>query len=247
MQDVSLKNTIYITDLLLKLMARLCDETIRNRFLALYDLTRKMRACMDALIPLEKYDLLCVPTNLLYRCLITDLMTSLLISQIDDDTFSKVMQIMEIDYTKSLVKSMDAEVLVKTSLSPDEKNTFEKYRLDYQSRHYDEFAECLSSQKGEAWVVKSKESILINGIKFKGTIDQIYKVLLTFDEVKDIAYIYKFYKVFSQSEHFSLKNRVFIYKQDFHDTYYNQTRGLLYFGEELIYKKYLNFHNAPIS
>lgn len=241
MKEVTLKNTIYLTDKLLKLSTQLCNEAIPNRFLAIYDLTRKMRACMEALIPIEKYDILCVPTNLLYRCIISDLMTLLLISQIDDVIFDNVMQIMDIDYTKSLIKSAEAEVTIKTSLCPENKDTFDKYSLDYQIQHYEEFADCLTSPKGQVWKTKSKVGITINGERFSGSIDQMYKVLLTFPEVKDIAYVYKFYKIFSQSEHFSLKNRVFIYKQNFHETYYNQTRGLIYLGEELIYNKYHKF------
>lgn len=238
MKEVSSKNTIYITDRLLNLMRQLCNEATPDRFLALYDLTRKMRACMDALIPLEKYDILCVPVNLLYRCMISDLMTSLLITMVDDDMFKRVIHIMDIDYTKSLIKVIDAEINVKKSLYPEEASNFDQWKIDYQNEHYNDLADCLKTEKGEPWKEQSKKPIEINGVVFNGTVDKMYEVLLTFDEVRDIASIYQYYKIFSQSEHFSLKNRVFIYKQDIHDIYYNKTRGLIYLGEEFIYNKY---------
>ena len=50
--------------------------------------------------------------------------------------------------------------------------------------------------------------------------------------------MYEYYKLFSQSEHFSLMNRAFNYKQDFHETYYNKTRGFICLGVEFVYKKF---------
>ena len=238
MKNVSLKNTIYITDKLLERMKQMSDETRPDRFLALYDLTRKMRACMDALIPISKYDSLCVPVNLLYRCIASDLMTSLLFAMIDDEAFKKVTHIMDMDYARSFIKALNADLTVKKSLCPDNKDAYDNVSLAYQNRHYDDFSDCLKFNNGEVWELKKKESIKINGVDFNGTVDKMYDVLLSFDEVRDIACIYEYYKIFSQSEHFSLKNRVFIYKQDFHERYYNTTRGLIYLGEEYIYKKY---------
>lgn len=46
MKEVSLKNIIYITDRLHNLVKQLCNEATPNRFLALFDLTRKMRASL---------------------------------------------------------------------------------------------------------------------------------------------------------------------------------------------------------
>ena len=237
MKEVTLKNTIYITDKLLDLAGQKCDETNPNRFLALYDLTRKIRACMDALIPIDKYDMLCVPVNLLYRCMITDLMTSLLISVVDDKCYNEIIYIMDYKFAQSYKKAIMAETKVKCSLAPEKALAFEKACLSYQEQQYDTFKDCLKSNKGEEWEFKSKPSCLINGEQFKGDIASTYKVLLTFPVVKDMASIYEYYCIFSQSEHFSLKNRVFIYKQDFHENYYNKTRGLIYLGEEFIYKQ----------
>ena len=61
-------------------------EIESKRFVALNELSRKMRISLNALhyIPYEEYEVLCAPANLLYRSMITDLMTSLLISQVDD-------------------------------------------------------------------------------------------------------------------------------------------------------------------
>ena len=46
MKEVSLKNIINITDRLHNLVSQLHDEATPNRFLALFDLTRKMRASL---------------------------------------------------------------------------------------------------------------------------------------------------------------------------------------------------------
>ena len=82
------------------------------------------------------------------------------------------------------------------------------------------------------------EIVAVNGEKFDGQISQIYKILKSFKEVAGYAYIYQYYKLFSQSEHFSIKGRIINYKQPFHDGYYNKVRWIIYLGTELLYNKY---------
>lgn len=60
-KEITLKNTICITDKMLELMGSKCDETLPNQYLALYDLTRKIRVCLAALVPITEHDYLCVP------------------------------------------------------------------------------------------------------------------------------------------------------------------------------------------
>lgn len=223
---------------MLELMRGKCDETRPDQYLALYDLTRKIRACLAALVPLSEHDYLCVPVNLLYRCMITDLMTSLLISVVDDNSYHEIMHIMDIKFAQSYKKAILAETKVKCSLAPEKASAFESASLAYQEQQYDTFKDCLKSSKGEEWDFVKMPPCIINRVVFKGDVTSIYNALLTYPEVKDIASIYEYYLIFSQSEHFSLKNRVFIYKQDFHDLYYNKVRGLVYLGEEYLYKKY---------
>ena len=78
----------------------------------------------------------------------------------------------------------------------------------------------------------------INDIDFNGKISQIYDILKSFEEVAGYAYIYQYYRLFSQSEHFSIKGRIINYKQSFHDEYYNKVRWIIYLGTELLYNKY---------
>lgn len=184
---VSLNNTIYITDKMLELMSGKCDETRPDQFLALYDLTRKIRACMAALVPISEHDYLCVPVNLLYRCMITDLMTSLLISVVDDNNFPEIMHIMDIKFAQSYKKAILAETKVKCSLAPEKASAFESASLAYQEKQYDTFKDCLKSTKGKEWEFVSLPSCLVNGVKFKGDVTSIYNVLLTYPEVKNIA------------------------------------------------------------
>lgn len=240
MREIAYKETLSIIEKLYKLTEQKYGETNDSRFLALYDLSRKMRACMNAvmLLPHTEYDVLCVPINLLYRCMITDVMTALLISVVDDNTFDKVMHMMDIDYTKSLQKALDTDIAVRKSVYPEDAEDFEKMALDYQVQHFDDIKDCLKSTKGEKWEIQSKEKLEINGVVFNGTIDSLFKVLLTYEHVRDIVSVYQYYKIFSQSEHFSLKNRVFNYKHDFHERYYNKTRGLIVLGIEYILKEY---------
>ena len=70
-------------------LTELCyNDTMSNRFVALNDLTKKIRACFNALylLPLEQNDVLCVPVNLMYRCIVSDLMTTLFIAVVTGKT-----------------------------------------------------------------------------------------------------------------------------------------------------------------
>ena len=242
MKIIKCVETLSIIEKFYKLAKLKYEETADDRFLALFNLARKIRACMNSviLLPHEEYDVLCVPINLLYRCMITDLMTSLLISVVNDDTFGKIMHLMNIDYTKSFLKALNTNVDGRKSAYSKDPLEIEKIKANYQKDHYDDFKDCLQSSRLEEWQIKPKPKIIINHTNFSGTIESMYNVLLSFDETRDVANIYQYYKLFSQSEHFSLKNLIFNYKQDFHDNYYNKTRGFIHLGIELILKKYFN-------
>lgn len=240
MREITLAQTIKTIDKLLDLIKTQCDESTPNRNLAVYDLSRKMRACITALIPIQKHDILCVPTNLLYRCMITDLLTLVLLTVVDEEEFEKVMHTINYCFAKSFKNALDAEIKVKKDLYPADFVDIEKQYLDYLERQYDNFKDYLKSAKGEDWGFRKKLTINIEGTKFDGSTDSIYRVLLNYPDAKYLASVYKYYKLFSQSEHFSLMNRAFIYKQDFHENYYNKTRGFICLGVEFVYEKLRN-------
>ena len=67
----------------------------------------------------------------------------------------------------------------------------------------------------------------------------MYDILKTYgNEVRTLASVYQYYRLFSQSEHYSLKGRIFNYKQELYEKYYNKIQGYVYLGEEYLYKKY---------
>ena len=218
------------------------EETRNTRFIALYELTRKIRASFNALhfIPYEQYEFLCAPTNLLYRSMITDFMTSLLISQVDNTTLEDVIYYFDFEFTKSLKSALDANIEIRTMTYPDDADAFEEQKMKYQEKLYDDLKDYLSSAKGEEWKPKRRKPIKINNKDFEGKISQMYDILKSFEEVSGFAYIYQYYRLFSQSEHFSVKGSIMNHKQDFHDNYYNKVLGLIYLGEKYIYDRYIN-------
>ena len=222
------------------LTERKLKEAESKRFIALNELSRKIRASLTALhyIPYEEYAVLCVPTNLLYRGMITDLMTSLIISQLNDVQLDDVLHIFDLEFTRSLKSALNADIEIRKMVYPNNTKALEEQGRKYQEYLYDDLKECLSSAKGENWKVNSCKPITINGIKFKGTVSQMYKILESFEEVSYYAFVYKYYKLFSQSEHFSIKGRVYTHKQDFHDDYYNRVRDFIYLGTGFLYNKY---------
>lgn len=242
-----MKYSVTIDDVLGKieklhaLTERKSNEIKSTRFIALNELARKIRVSLVALhyIPYEQFEVLCAPTNLLYRSMITDLMTLLLISQVEDSQLDDVIHFFDIDSVKSLKNALNANIEIRKMTYPEDADEFDKLAREYQENLYDNVKDCLCSAKGEEWVIKSnKPAMKINGISFNGQTSQIYDILKSYKEVSGYAYIYQYYKLFSQSEHFSMKGRIMNHKQYFHEGYYNKVRCIIYVGAELLYNKY---------
>ena len=238
---ISLEKVLSIVEKLHILTENKSKQIENKRFVALNELSRKIRISLNALhyIPYEEYEVLCAPANLMYRSIITDLMTSLLISQLNDKQLDDVIYYFDLDFAKSLKTALNANIEIRKLTYPDDAEAFDEQKKDYQEKLYDDLKECLSSAKGEEWKFNSQQPIKINNIEFKGKVSQIYDVLKSFEEVAGYAYVYQYYKLFSQSEHFSIKGRIINYKQPFHDEYYNKVRWIIYLGAELLYNKYI--------
>ena len=237
---IPLKETLSIVEKVYSLTECRYKEQPCNRFLALCELARKIRTCLNAvyLLPYEKYDVLCTPVNLMYRCMITDLMTSLFFSVIDDETLEVVIHRMDIDFVNSYKKALEANIDARKHVYPEERKEWDELKRDYQEKLYKDLKDCLKSTEIEDWEVMPKTKIIINKVEFKNTIDTMYNVLKTFDETCALAGVYNYYKLFSQSEHFSIKGRFINYKQSFHEQYYNKIHGFIYLGYSNIYDKY---------
>ena len=237
---ISIEKVLGNVEKLHKLTEILSKENESKRFLALNELSRKMRISLNALyyIPYEEYEVLCAPANLLYRSMITDLMTSLLISQLNDKQLDDVIYFFDLDFAKSLKSALQANIEIRKMTYPDDAEAFEEQKKDYQEKLYDDLKECLSSAKGDEWVFNSQKPIKINNVDFNGNTSQFYDILKSFEEVAGYAYVYQYYKLFSQSEHFSIKGRIINYKQPFHGEYYNKVRWIIYLGVEFLYNKY---------
>lgn len=240
-KEVTIKDALSMVEKVQKLTELCYNDTMSNRFVALNDLTKKIRACFNALylLPLEQNDVLCVPVNLMYRCIVSDLMTTLFIAVVDDSQFDEVMHIMDADFAKSLKNSLDANIEIRKETYPEESNDFDELSKNYQIKLYNDLKDCLNSGKGEEWEIKKVKPFFINGIDYTGQIRQMYDILKTYgNEVRTLASVYQYYRLLSQSEHYSLKGRIFNYKQELYENYYNKIHGYVYLTEEYIYKKY---------
>ena len=240
-KEVTIKDALSMVEKVQKLTELCYNDTKSNRFVAINDLTRKIRACFNAiyLLPLDQYDVLCVPANLMYRCIVSDLMTMLFIAVVDDSQFDEIMHILDIDFAKSLKNSLDANIEIRKETYPEESDDFDELSKNYQIKLFNDLEDCLNSGKGEEWKIKKAKSIFINGIAYTGQIRQMYEILKTYgNEVRAFGAVYQYYRLLSQSEHYSLKGRIFNYKQELYEKYYNKIRGYVFLTGEYVYKKY---------
>ena len=101
---ISLEKVLSIVEKLHILTANKSKQIENKRFVALNELSRKIRISLNALhyIPYEEYEVLCAPANLMYRSIITDLMTSLLISQLNDKQLDDVIYYFDLDFANQL-------------------------------------------------------------------------------------------------------------------------------------------------
>lgn len=246
-KEVTIKDALSMVEKMQKLTEFYYNDTKSNRFVALNDLARKIRACFNAiyLLPLDQYDVLCVPANLIYRCIVSDLITTLFIAVIDDSQFYEVMHIMDVDFAKSLKNSLDANIEIRKEIYPDESDDFDELSKNYQIILYDDLKDCLSSEKGEEWEIEKSKAVIINGILYTGQIRQMYDILKTYDnEVRALASVYQYYRLLSQSEHYSSMGRIFNYKQELYEKYYSKIRCNVCLIEGYIYKKFNAFETG---
>ena len=216
------------------------NETKSDRFVILNELTRKIRTSFNAIhfIPFEQYEVLYPSVNLLFRSVIIDLMTSLLLILIKDEQLEDFLLIDNLRFIDSLKSALETEIDIRKHLYPQYINEYERLKSKYQIDLYDDLQDCLKSAKNVPWEKKERPVLEINKIRYTGQIKEIYQVLKSSEELYDYAYLYKYYRLFSQSEHFSMKGRFINYKKDFHDEYYNKVLGFVYLGEKLIFEKY---------
>lgn len=225
-----------------KLSAKMHKETKSDRFIALNELARKMRTALNAIyfIPYEQYDVMYPSVNLLYRGLITDLMTSLILLLVTEEQFNDFLLIDNLKFVDSLRSALNTEIEVRKHFNPQNDKEYDKLKLQYQIDHYNELKDCLDSIEGAPWILKKTSAIDINGQLYTGQIKEMYEILKSSEELYCYALLYKYYRLFSQSEHFSMKGRFMNHKQDIHDKYYNEVLDFIHTGEKLIYDKYKN-------
>ncbi|MBQ8058398.1 MAG: hypothetical protein IJ199_01070 [Prevotella sp.] len=223
------------------LTERKYKETNSKRFLALNELARKIRVSMNAIhfIPYKQYGVLYGPINLLYRSIITDLMTSLIFLLVDEEQIDDFILIDNLKFVDALESALNTDIEIRSMFHPDETDDFNKLKEKYQVDIFDDLKDCLSSAKGEPWI-KKKGNLIINGIQYKSSPKVMFDILKSSKEFCGYAYLYKYYREFSQTEHFSMKGRYMNYKRDFHDKYYDKVLGFIYLGEKHIYEKYVN-------
>ena len=148
---ISLEKVLSIVEKFHILTENKSKQIENKRFVALNELSRKIRISLNALhyIPYEEYEVLCAPANLMYRSIITDLMTSLLISQLNDKQLDDVIYYFDLDFAKSLKTALNANIEIRKLTYPDDAEAFDEQKKDYQEKLYDDLKECLSSAKGE--------------------------------------------------------------------------------------------------
>lgn len=238
--DESLRAALSSVEKLYKLTEYKYKETESKRFKALFELTRKIRASLNTvlLIPYKQYSVLYAPINLLYRSMITDLMTSLLFLLVDDEKLDDFLLVDNWRFVDSLISALDTDFEIRSLIHPKEADEYKELKNKYQKDHYDDLKDCLMSGKNDPWVKKKKVHVEINGEAYTGQIKEMYTILKSSQELCGYAYLYKYYREFSQSEHYSIKGGYMNYKQDFHDKYYNKVLDFIRLGEKNIYDKY---------
>lgn len=223
-----------------KLSEQKFEKTRDKRFAVLKELARKIRVSFNAIhfIPYEQYEVLYPSINLLFRSVIVDLTTSLLLLLVKDEQLDDFLLIDNLKFFESFKSALETEVEIRKHFYPQNAEEYENLKTKYQIDLYDDLKDCLKSTKDAPWEKKERPNLEINNIRYTGQIKEVFQILKTTEELYGYTYLYKHYRLLSQSEHFSMKGSFFNYKNDFHDECYNKILGFVYLGEKLIYDKY---------
>lgn len=220
----------YIDDLGLRL-----TEVIRNgnkdkRLIISYDLLLKVGCNVSVLPQMMNLRNSTTSTNLIYRGIILDLMTSLFLLYLPDEEFDYSIKILDVSHVKYMKEVLPLRLeLGRKICKPNEDEDIKEQ--DLFDQYYDFFGEYLKSEKGEEWDIIIP--VRPEGFTFNGSVKSIYEYLRKCDDnenLKALSNLYMYYKYLSQTEHYSFIGNKYPFKSKYDESWYKECNIAIYSG-----------------
>ncbi|MCL2561818.1 MAG: hypothetical protein FWE10_05810 [Rikenellaceae bacterium] len=171
------------------------------------DLLKKIKANLgtvkDIIVELEKIDPVTgnfekkIPLSILLRSCIADCMIGLYLGTFKNPEFSEELDVLNLDFVKYMESMIPLEVELWNMLSGESNDS--QIQLD---ERYDGFKKWLRSNKGEPWQIKKPADFRSDASRTaKIDFPSIHERLRC--KSKAFAYMYNYYRYYSQYEHYT--------------------------------------------
>lgn len=219
-----------INNLGLKLTEIIRSGNKSKRLLISHDLLLKIGYNVSVLPIINNLKNSTTSTNLIYRGIILDLMTSLFLLHLNHEEFEysiKKLDILHVKYMKEVLPlrlELGRKIFKpKVEEDIDEQALFDKY--------HDFFQEYLKSEKGEEWDIITL--IGPEGFTFNGKVKDIHEYLRKCDgneNLKALSNLYVYYKYLSQTEHYSFIGNKYPFKSVYDEQWNKECKIVIYAG-----------------
>ena len=193
-----------------KIIELLSKNKNKNKQLGvIFDLYNRIKCNLVAIAMLDDNDWATTPRNILYRSVIADMMSAMYHLLATDDESAYCIELDNYNHAKSVYYflklhcrlALDCYNQIGTPINQTEQELVNRYKKF--------FYDCIRDNNGEWEFIKPTNSIQSS---YNGTIQSIAKYLEgKKDNIDFIPYLNMCYKELSQSEHYSVKGRLFAF------------------------------------
>lgn len=207
-----------------------------TRLKVAFDLLKKTACNINVLCEIDSVEKSETSKNIIYRSVFSDLMLLAFLQHVNDNQFEHSLNVLNATHVKFMADALPMRLrLGRQIFNPGKGNNIKDINeIDLLDEYYDYFHEYISSEKGDKWIVKKytppKDFI------FSGQTRQIYDYFekCTEEVYRPLSHLYMYYRVLSQTEHYSFIGKSFAFKGANEEKWYGEYNVFIENSLELI-------------
>lgn len=204
---VSISTIGYQVDEILEMLSQIYNDNVKWK--VIFDLYNRIKFNLVAISMLDNNDWATTPQNNLYRSIITDMMYVMYHILVSDEESTYCIEFDNYKHAKSAYSFLKLHCKLAIDLFSQMGQPIEKTEKELLDRYKKHFSNYISDNNGERVFVKPNNSY---NSSYNGTIQSIANYLESRErDIDFIPYLNMCYKELSQTEHYSVKGRLFAF------------------------------------
>ncbi|MBR3444640.1 MAG: hypothetical protein IKH14_02055 [Prevotella sp.] len=204
---VSILTIGYQVDEILELLSKIYND--KDKWKVIFDLYKRIKFNIAAIAMLDNKNWATTPQNNLYRSVITDMMYVMYHILASDEESSYCIEFDNYKHVKSAYQFLKSHCKFAKELFNQMEQPIDKTEKELLDRYKKHFSYYIRDNNGEWEFVKPNN--LYNS-SYNGTIQSVANYLESNESnIYFISYLYMCYKELSQTEHYSVKGKLFAF------------------------------------